>query len=930
MNGLLSRSLLFSWYGLVWLFHGLCNATCAWFRGLGSVDLPHICHASQLTFVSLPLCLQPHRNVCCDYVMSFCTLFVLHMFWYSGCEMHFGHQIQSTFCATVRTRPNLRFSTKSIRWAVKGEGVCCQSKTLWLPSCRLHIISKIFDATKGYPGEGHRQSRNMTFVTANIGSLKANVTWKTVDASVLCLQETRIGKNNERQSMFDVQSIGKRLLQGKTLPGLLQKNGRHRTAHGGTAILAPPEIALPFDAKQDQTGAYEKLFQTHRCNAAWIQVTRSIKALVFSFYGHTGVQTDSAAFDTNNHLIELMFEVANQFGDIPVLIGGDFQAEPLQYPAIANATSFWGWVDPLVDTQNDDRPRPITYSNDHSFSGHGDRTSSIDGFLLNRVAASALKNIEVVELFDSQHRPVKAVFQWSCITQVGYIHLKTAPFDLSDMPPIGQATSGENAAVSPEELWQQFNTSTFDLNDVETQWQTLNQYATQYLLQNGAKWGKGDQTRGTPPVFKEKKICPGQLPSGAVKTQKLFQAYKALNQLNEISCRLQRGSSSPADWHITRATMRKLWHRLHALNAPNLWPQHANPDLVDIHYATNWIQEAIRKLETARKTMRIARWKDKVKTSSQGTYAYVFEHLKNKNMQEPPNLITTDEGNIIFQPQEALDHINNQWDDVFSVNLLQEDPMDILKVIWPYIKQDCIEFALPNLEATHLFDVIQKRKPCAAPGLDGWRTTELQRLPKECFIPFAEFFRRLEENSEDLPRSLTCAKQMILNKNGQSEPLQKRLITVLPAILLAYTGARFQQLQEWQQQLMPSEVLGGIKGRYMTTVAIDIRLHIDQATNENDSLVGIKLDKSKCFDRIVPQYVAALFLAFGLEKSLVNIFLKIYIKGCTDTSSIKGGPHARPQPQQTEWHKDAPFLWLPSTYIPRCGCACFVTSPKSL
>ena len=171
------------------------------------------------------------------------------------------------------------------------------------PFMTCHIIVCEFDCTLGFPGEGPNHPKSMNFVTANIGSLKTNQTWKTLDYTLMCVQEMRIGRNNLRTSRFEVQSHSKELFPGKTLPGLIQANGRQRTAHGGTAILAPSPLTLAFDPASDLTGKYKTLYATTRCNAVWFQVTRSIRALVFSFYGHTGVKSDAVAFETNDTLL---------------------------------------------------------------------------------------------------------------------------------------------------------------------------------------------------------------------------------------------------------------------------------------------------------------------------------------------------------------------------------------------------------------------------------------------------------------------------------------------------------------------------------------------------------------------------------------------------------------------------------------------------
>lgn len=75
---------------------------------------------------------------------------------------------------------------------------------------------------------------------------------------------------------------------------------------------------------------------------------------------------------------------------------------------------------------------------------------------------------------------------------------------------------------------------------------------------------------------------------------------------------------------------------------------------------------------------------------------------------------------------------------------------------------------------------------------------------------------------------------------------------------------------------MPQGVLGGIRNRHMSTLYNEMRIDLDGAVIDKTPLIGLKLDKAKAFDRMVPEFAAALFLAFGLPKSLVNFFLKIY------------------------------------------------------
>ena len=104
-------------------------------------------------------------------------------------------------------------------------------------------------------------------------------------------------------------------------------------------------------------------------------------------------------------------------------------------------------------------------------------------------------------------------------------------------------------------------------------------------------------------------------------------------------------------------------------------------------------------------------------------------------------------------------------------------------------------------------------------------------------IKIAIFFRGIEDGTRLMPKQLATAKQILLNKNGLDDPMQKRIISLLPIFLLAYTGTRFRHLQSWQQSVFPSEIKGGIKGRCRSEIPTNLRLCIDSSKQSNRPLV---------------------------------------------------------------------------------------------
>ena len=113
-----------------------------------------------------------------------------------------------------------------------------------------------------------------------------------------------------------------------------------------------------------------------------------------------------------------------------------------------------------------------------------------------------------------------------------------------------------------------------------------------------------------------------------------------------------------------------------------------------------------------------------------------YNHLKNK-ATDP---VLDNDGNIVYNPCHAMYTISSTWDEVYSANVLHDDPTHMLQVIWPYVDQQIQPFDIPPLTGDELLQTIQQRNPLAAPGLDGWRTTDLQSLPLSCCNQIASFF----------------------------------------------------------------------------------------------------------------------------------------------------------------------------------------------
>lgn len=743
----------------------------------------------------------------------------------------------------------------------------------------LHIVCCRFDSTLGYPGEG---PDTWSCISANIDSLATNPQVVTWPDDLICLQETRVADSNFRDTCCCIHSHKKEFYPGKLLDHTRQKNGVYRIPHGGVAIIGDSTRTTLFSNNDDSTGNWEGLFASTRVTGVWHQVLPKLKILCFTIYAKSWKQhTEDEIHSDNDGILAKVFEVASQYGDIPVVITGDLQAEPEAFESFQVAKQ-GGWSDPIACFDQDGNSnRPPTFSRSADFSSGENHCSSIDAILVNHVAASALEKVDICHGDARQHAPIRATFRWPKIFQKGHRLLQPAPLIFDHLASTQQGGFDPNKLdCIAHELWENKFASLCDVQDDNLAWEKINCFGVAILTQAGARFAPGPNphTRGTKPVFVSKTMCPGQDSDGSAWCSKTAQLSKIHNLVSELITRLGRPCSNTADMMNQWALQQKVVSKLRKIKGFRAVVSHDNLHKDLLIAVQKKLHQLIVQAKMDLKTKRINAWKSLMQqgTASQNVAREVFQWLRNKDVVKPSNQVVDSQGNILFQPQDAIDEINAQWDSIFSANILSENPHSVLEKIWPFVEPHRKPIVLEPICGEQLRKQVLKRKTHAAPGLDGWRTKECHCLPVTFYNAVARFFQQVETKQRSLPSILTTGKQVILDKNGSPEPLQKRLICLLSVLLLAYTGARFAQLQSWMQTTLPGNLFGAIKGRYMSTIHTTLRLQIDDAKSNDQHLCGIKVDKSKCFDRIIPATTAMLFLAFGLPQGLATFFLDMY------------------------------------------------------
>ena len=375
---------------------------------------------------------------------------------------------------------------------------------------KLFVFALSFDSSLGYPGEGPNL---WTGIFANADSFPANTGILSFEADAYFLQEARVSTANHIDCLRKAQSFGFSLFCSQLLHPIQQRSGYCKVPYGGTATICSGATTQLFDPSSDETRLWATLTSTTRVTASWHQVSRDAELLVINFYAASAAN-EKATFDYNNDLLSNLFTIVHQFGDTPVIICGDFQAEPGLYPAVQTAIDYFGWTDPLLGVdENGAVARPPTFFQ-HADATWENGATSIDGVLFNRTALVALQSIEILQDFDRQRASVLE---------------KPASLLLDDvvLPQINDSMCPLIEWASDQ--WHTNVQSRFHAcSSPDDKLRCANEFAIDYLVRAGAKWGPGRRARGTPPRFRTKCVYPGQTIHGDPLSAKISSLRKAL------------------------------------------------------------------------------------------------------------------------------------------------------------------------------------------------------------------------------------------------------------------------------------------------------------------------------------------------------------------------------------------------------------------
>jgi len=728
------------------------------------------------------------------------------------------------------------------------------------------LVGYAFDSTKGYPGEGP-----WTLSTINVGSLEKHEEIYHQDMQCLAIQETRITDANSQTCHRHATSYEFDLHCGPHL-GYLPSG---HPAWGGVAIASEGGSSIPFDAKHDALGIWPSLWASARVCAQWVAVSPSTTMLIFSFYGYPNAG-DANMKNSTNLLLQQILLLCSQFGRIPIAICGDFQEVPHNYPALRAAFEQGLWHDPHIEHSGDGYNRPLTFSRNRKWKKEEGATSSIDGILLNDCAFQFVSDSQIRPTKGLQHAFVMISFQWPDSNPNGKIKgFKWRPHAALDLSHLRPMCEREQLA---EKLWQQkYEQLCQTCDSAQSLMEVANNFSLDVLLKSGANWRQGSRIRGKMPIFE---IAGSDNIGGHTfdaKSKHLNRIVKTLARIDDLSFKISKENPTPNCRRIANAVWKRIQRALSSfeISFQGQWP--SQDDLLQIWQSVSDLKDKVC-LQIRRE--RASQWKKKMEHSAVTDFRDIFKFLKLKH-RTPSHTVVTDENNHpIYNPIEAIKLARKQWNPIFDDHK-ESIPIDpFIRVVGPLLDSIAKPCDFSDIDPFQLFEAIKSRPNETAGGVDGWRTTELKALPVKCYYPWAIIWNQIEKGFWELPQIFQIARLTMLPKPGAKtlQPIDRRLINLMNIHYLLWSKVRFQHLSKWQTEVFPASVCGGVKGRQTSDIAHNIAVRTELALATNDPVVGVKIDRSKCFDRIAVNIIECIARRLGVPERFLRVWTQIYKK----------------------------------------------------
>ena len=734
----------------------------------------------------------------------------------------------------------------------------------------LFTPSLLFCPCLGYPGEGPR----FAIATANVTSLPKNfhsavaveLPFKEADFSLLCMQESRIHPLRIKRLCKNVEKEGWNLHAGYQPP--LKKitlRGKKvcRQSHGGLAAFSKSHAGLhqrTIPSEFDLGEIVQSLFLCVDCCGI----------NVLNCYLPSGPKFRRQ----RDQIMQRIFQYAATLEPGPMLILGDFQDPPERCPATLNALRTGDWID-LVEVFSAASGVSIPFTFSRGTGKTKRSTSRIDYILANPEACKLIHGVTTVtDAGFPDHRPVAVELSYGSSPVQAFQLASSGKWTFPPKPSTPELWTARNAKVQ-RILAPHLSglCSAAAALDVESTWQKACGAVSDIL--NSLSENHVSLTKGSFPEF--------QLAETRIKAQKCSvrsrRIARALAGFRELIKKV--GIPGTFQTFARRDQYNKLCNNLRHLTVDLLgFP--VSMFLVgcvhDCHRTFVAFQEHVQQGDLQQKRAAIAKWKGRLRISSRADRKDVHKWLQG-SFAGTPKLMQNEDMTITGSVPEMLDAITRKMESIYHTHE-KEDPHEMLakfeEKYEDFICQCFHRVDMPDLCDVDFWAACQDKSPSTSGGLDQWKFSDLQQLPECGWTPF-RLVALLAEATGKWPQVVRAVSVSCIPKDDSPvlKPGSIRAIGVASAVYSLWSSIRFRQLGDWQNQVAPPQILGGIPHRSSEEHELSFSLAL-QDPQPDDHPVSIFLDRFKCFDLVLPEVALGIAKRCGLPDQIYQACLGFY------------------------------------------------------
>jgi len=306
------------------------------------------------------------------------------------------------------------------------------------------------------------------------------------------------------------------------------------------------------------------------------------------------------------------------------------------------------------------------------------------------------------------------------------------------------------------------------------------------------------------------------------------------------------------------------------------WPA-APPSVMGLKIREAYLCDALWQMLQEEQNDRVTAYTEHIRTEFRTRGGKkVFDWLLNRT-KTPVTIVGKADGTYTGNVQEIDEMVRAAWKPIIEAYRDRPEPdvHNFLARFGQYIVPPQAPMELPPLDCQALRATLARMEATETPGPDGWRVTELKKLPDPIMKMLAEMLMVIERHGI-WPRAVTRSSVTLIPKPNGTGPLDMRPLSVTSAVYRLWAATRVRDASTWQEGWIHDSQCGFRRRKSTAHLYLRIGLTLEKAAVNGEPALCASLDFSKCFDRVPHGILLAVAEAAGLHRGVAGPLRHMY------------------------------------------------------